>query len=251
MSEQTRRTLAKGLVFVGAATLIGNGAAYLLSIVAARILTPADFGAYGALLGILIIISTLSIAVQALTARRVSVATGNRAEVEGQAIRLAIYVGVSIILAGLLAAWPLSLVFAIPYAAVAMGLASLGFVVLGTASLGIAQGREEHLRFSIGFLANGFLADGLLVDGCLFPGTFPFLHSITQSSSFSGQRPFSLHSQIQSSVAIFRPRRRPFPSLSGESNRLNPTTFSAEAKNKKSHRVFKAMLADILLVDFF
>lgn len=156
MSEQTRRTLAKGLVFVGAATLIGNGAAYLLSIVAARILTPADFGAYGALLGILIIISTLSIAVQALTARRVSVATGNRAEVEGQAIRLAIYVGVSIILAGLLAAWPLSLVFAIPYAAVAMGLASLGFVVLGTASLGIAQGREEHLRFSIGFLANGF-----------------------------------------------------------------------------------------------
>ncbi|MDA3022855.1 MAG: hypothetical protein O2943_09435, partial [Actinomycetota bacterium] len=152
MSEQTRRTLAKGLVFVGAATLIGNGAAYLLSIVAARILTPADFGAYGALLGILIIISTLSIAVQALTARRVSVATSNRAEVEGQAIRLAFYVGVAIILVGLLAAWPLSLVFVIPYAAVAMGLASLGFVVLGTASLGIAQGREEHLRFSIGFL---------------------------------------------------------------------------------------------------
>lgn len=156
MSEKTRRTLAKGLVFVGAATLIGNGAAYLLSIVAARILTPADFGAYGALLGILIIISTLSIAVQALTARRVSVAAGNRAEVEGQAIRLAFFVGAAIILAGLLAAWPLSSVFAIPYAAVAMGLASLGFVVLGTASLGIAQGREEHLRFSIGFLANGF-----------------------------------------------------------------------------------------------
>ena len=156
MSEQTRRSLAKGLVFVGAATLIGNGAAYLLSIVAARVLTPAEFGAYGALLGILIIISTLSIAVQAMTARRVAVATVNRAEVEGQAIRLSLYVGVSIILVGLLAAWPLGLIFAIPYAAVAMGLASLGFVVLGTASLGIAQGREEHLRFSIGFLANGF-----------------------------------------------------------------------------------------------
>ena len=156
MSEQTRRTLAKGLVFVGAATLIGNGAAYLLSIVSARVLTPAEFGAYGALLGILIIISTLSIAVQALTARRVAVATDNRSEVEGQAIRLSLYVGVAIILLGLLAAWPLGLIFAIPYAAVAMGLASLGFVVLGTASLGIAQGREEHLRFSIGFLANGF-----------------------------------------------------------------------------------------------
>jgi len=115
--------LAKGLVFVGAATLVGNGAAYLLSIVAARVLTPADFGAYGALLGILIIISTLSIAVQALTARRVAVATVNRAEVEGQAIRLSVYVGVAIILVGLLAAWPLGLIFAISYAVVCLGLA--------------------------------------------------------------------------------------------------------------------------------
>ncbi len=73
MSEP-RKTLAKGLVFVGAATLIGNGAAYGLSIIAARRLTQAEFGALGALLGILIIVSTLSIAMQVLTARRVSTA---------------------------------------------------------------------------------------------------------------------------------------------------------------------------------
>ena len=41
-----RRALALGLIFVGAATLIGNGAAYALSMVAARVLVPAEFGAF-------------------------------------------------------------------------------------------------------------------------------------------------------------------------------------------------------------
>lgn len=153
--EQPRRALAKGLVFVGAATMIGNGAAYLLSMIAARQLTPAEFGAFGALLGILIIVSTLSMAVQALTARRVSVAVANRPEVEGQAIRLSVLIGAGIVLVGVVAAFPLAPVFAIPYAALAMGLASVGFTVFGTGSLGVAQGREEHLRFAYGFIANG------------------------------------------------------------------------------------------------
>ena len=175
MSEP-RKTLAKGLVFVGAATLIGNGAAYGLSIIAARRLTQAEFGALGALLGILIIVSTLSIAMQVLTARRVSTAKQNRAEVEGQAIRLSIAIGLSIIVLGVLAAWPLSIAFAIPYAAVAMGMASLGFVVLGTGSMGIAQGREEHLRFSFGFIANGFGRAGF---GILFVLIFPTIIGVS------------------------------------------------------------------------
>ena len=154
MSE--RRQLARGLALVGVATLVGNGAAYLLSMVAARVLTPADFGAFGALLAVLIIVATLSIALQAQTARRVSVASGTeRDAVEGEAIRLAVVIGAVVVAAGIAAAWPLSQLFAIPYPALAMGLASLGFVILGTATLGIAQGREEHARFAIGFIANG------------------------------------------------------------------------------------------------
>ena len=151
-----RRTLAKGLVLVGAATLVGNGAAYLLSMVAARVLSKEDFGALGALLGILIIVSTLSIALQAQTARRVTTATAQeRPLVEGQAIRLSVVIGSLLVVLGVLAAWPLGLVFSIPFPAVAMGLASLGFVVFGTATLGIAQGREEHTKFAAGFIANG------------------------------------------------------------------------------------------------
>lgn len=150
-----RSAVAKGMIFVGAATLIGNGTAYLLSMVSARILDPADFGALGALLGLLVIIATLGISVQALTARRVSTATaGERKNVEGQAIRLSILVAIAIAFGSVILAWPVSTLFSIPILAVVTGVASLGFVVIGSAAMGIAQGREQHVKLSIAFIAN-------------------------------------------------------------------------------------------------
>ncbi len=152
----SKSVMARGLIFVGAATLIGNGTAYLLSMVSARILDQADFGALGALLGLLVIIATLGISTQALTARRVSTAmASNRAEVEGQAIRLSVFVGLGIVVVAFIAAWPVSTIFAIPVVAVVTGIASLAFVVVGSAAMGIAQGREEHIKLSIAFIANG------------------------------------------------------------------------------------------------
>jgi O-antigen/teichoic acid export membrane protein len=154
-TPQPRAALAKGLVFVGAATMVGNGAAYLLSMISARVLTPAEFGALGALLGLLVIISTIGIATQAFTARRVAVATTLRAEVEGEAIRLSVIVASAVIVGGLILAWPIGDVFQIPVIAVAAGIASIGFVIIGSAAMGIAQGREEHVRLSWAFIANG------------------------------------------------------------------------------------------------
>lgn len=154
-SSQPRAALAKGLIFVGAATMIGNGAAYLLSMVSARILTPADFGALGALLSLLVIISTVGIATQAFAARRVAEAGADRAAVEGESIRLATFVGVLVMALGVIVAWPAGVVFDIPVLAVATGIASIGFVIIGSAAMGIAQGREEHLRLSWSFIANG------------------------------------------------------------------------------------------------
>jgi O-antigen/teichoic acid export membrane protein len=143
------------MIFVGAATLIGNGTAYLLSMVSARILDPADFGALGALLGLLVIIATLGISVQALTARRVSTApAADRKDVEGQAIRLSILVAIAIGIGSAVIAWPVSTLFSIPILAVVTGVASLGFVVIGSAAMGIAQGREQHIKLSIAFIAN-------------------------------------------------------------------------------------------------
>ena len=161
MGPESRKSLAKGLFLVGAATMVGNGAAFLLSMVAARVLGPTDFGAFGALIGILLILVTVAIATQALAARRVATAGADRAEVEGQLIRLAAIVGGAMIALGVALAWPLGVVFTIPAVAVATGIASLGFVIFGSAAMGIAQGREERVRFSVAFiLLNGSRAAG-------------------------------------------------------------------------------------------
>lgn len=151
----SRSALAKGLVLVGVATLVGNGAAYLLSMIAARILNKADFGALGALLGLLVILATLGISTQALAARRVATAGADRARIEEQLIRLSIFLGFFVIVAGALVAWPIGRIFTIPTLAVATGIGSLGFVIVGAAAMGVAQGREEHTRLSLAFIANG------------------------------------------------------------------------------------------------
>ncbi len=153
--DTPRSVLAKGLVFVGAATLVGNGAAYALSMVAARVLNQADFGAMGALLGLLIILGTLAISTQALTARRVASAGQLRGDVEAQAIRLSVMIGAGLLVLAVVAAWPVSVIFTIPPVAVATGIMSIAFVVVGSAAMGIAQGREQHLKLAGAFIANG------------------------------------------------------------------------------------------------
>jgi len=164
VSPESRKDLAKGLVLVGVATMVGNGAAFLLSMVAARVLGPSEFGAFGALIGILLILATVGISTQALAARRVATAGTDRAEVEGQLIRLAALVGTGIAIGGIVAAWPLGAIFSIPSLAVATGIASLGFVIFGSAAMGIAQGREEHIRFSVSFISlNGSRALGGII----------------------------------------------------------------------------------------
>lgn len=184
MEQESRSALAKGLILVGVATMVGNGAAFLLSMVAARVLGPDDFGAFGALVGILLILVTVAISIQALAARRVATARSggpgsnesdsdnaesdhaapDRSDVEGQLIRLAALVGLGIALGGIIAAWPLGTIFSIPWLAVAAGIASLGFVIFGSAAMGIAQGREERTSFSIAFISlNGARAIGGII----------------------------------------------------------------------------------------
>ncbi|MEL0127318.1 MAG: oligosaccharide flippase family protein, partial [Actinomycetota bacterium] len=178
MEQESRSALAKGLILVGVATLVGNGAAFLLSMVAARVLGPDDFGAFGALVGILLILVTVAISIQALAARRVAtarsggresnesdsenadsehvesdLAASDRSDVEGQLIRLAALVGLGIAIGGVIAAWPLGTVFSIPWLAVAAGIASLGFMIFGSAAMGIAQGREERTSLSVAFIS--------------------------------------------------------------------------------------------------
>ena len=81
-----------------------------------------------------------------VVARRVAVTTGpERGSVEGEAIRLSVLVGILIVLAGILLAWPLGAAFSIPTAAVATGTVTFNysspFVINSTATkyVGLSQ----------------------------------------------------------------------------------------------------------------
>lgn len=160
---EAARTRTTALVAGG--QLAMNGAAYLFSIIAARILIPGEFGVVTALLSLLQMGVVASLGLQAAAARRIAVSPTQREETIGTVLRsttaAALAVGgsvaiVSPVLTHLLhleSVWPVLLCAATLVPLTAMG----GF-------LGIAQGSERWLAVSAIALANGF---GRLIGGAI------------------------------------------------------------------------------------
>ena len=126
-----------GAVAVG--TIVANALGYLLTVVAARVLGPAEFGAFGALLALVIADSVAALAVQATTAR---------ATARGQAVVPVVRAGLTIafvvgVVLGLLSS-PLreflQLSSVVPAVAVAVGIMAL---TATAPALGIVQGAER------------------------------------------------------------------------------------------------------------
>ncbi|HEY9377664.1 MAG TPA: oligosaccharide flippase family protein, partial [Jiangellaceae bacterium] len=126
-----------GAVAVG--TIVANALAYLLTVIAARVLGPAEFGAFGALLALVIADSVAALAVQATTAR---------ATAKGQAVvpvvraglLIALAVGVALGLISPLLRDFLQLSSVVPAVAVAVGIVAL---TATAPALGIVQGAER------------------------------------------------------------------------------------------------------------
>ena len=118
---------------------MANALGYLLTVVAARVLGPAEFGAFGALLALVIADSVAALAVQATTAK---------ATARGQAVAPVVRAGLAIAVAvgALLAVLSpvlrefLQLSSAVPALAVAVGILAL---TATAPALGIVQGAER------------------------------------------------------------------------------------------------------------
>jgi len=150
---------------VAAGQLTMNGAAYVFSVVAARILIPSEFGVVTALLSLLQMGVVASLGLQAAAARRIAVADADRDETVGTVLRstaaAAVAVGAAVavltpVLTRILhlgSVWPVVLCAATLVPLTAMG----GFV-------GIAQGSERWGAVTAIGLANGF---GRLIGGAI------------------------------------------------------------------------------------
>ena len=133
-------------VVVAVATMVVNAASYAMSLAGARLLAPDQFGAFGALLALSIIASTVSISVQALGARRSADTVSAPAEgrdVASTSVAAALVVTVVAALASPVLAVPLS----VPAWAVACAFASVAVSVVGFGALGLLQGAQSYGRF--------------------------------------------------------------------------------------------------------
>lgn len=186
------RMTTRRLLFVAVATMVTNAASYVIAMVAARALDRPHFGAFGALLGLSIIMSTLALAAQAIAARRVAVVEPeNRSAVLARIMRTAVTSATVLAAAGVVLA-PLGArlldTTSVAFAANAFGVAAL---VVGFAACGGMQGRMDDIRFGVSYATLGVLrALGTIIALLLVP---------TATSAFVGMFAGSL---VGAAVAV-------------------------------------------------
>jgi len=172
--ERARTTL-----YVAGGQVAMNGAAYIFSLVAARILIPADFGAVTALLSILQMGVVASLGLQAAAARRMAVDPGRRAETVGVVLRSTTFaslaVGAVAVMLTPALVWALHLDS--PWPALLCSATLIPLTAMG-GFLGIAQGWERWNVVTAVSVANGF--------GRLVAGVVALLVSPTIASAMVG-----------------------------------------------------------------
>ncbi len=106
MPTQQRRALPSWLVGSGVIAVamgVMNLGTYGFTIIAARLLGPAEYGALAALMGVLLVVNVVSLGLQATGARRVSAAPEDLGRIEADVLattyRSAVVVGVVCLLA--------------------------------------------------------------------------------------------------------------------------------------------------------
>ncbi len=149
--------LASGGTLVAAGMIGANAAVYVMTLVAARALLPADLGAVTALLGILQIGTVVSLSLQAVTARRIAVAPDSLAQTVSTVARVG--VAIALATAGVTTAVTVALTDALDlpsfWPALLTGATLVPLTLMG-AMAGVAQGSERWGSLAAIYLANGF-----------------------------------------------------------------------------------------------
>ena len=158
-----KRRLIQGVVVVGIGLAVPQGLAYLTSVVAARTLDQASFGAFGAILNSIQIGTTVALGMQALIARRVI-----NLKNYGSLLKFALEVSLIVLVGVAVLSYPLSYLFDIRYWILFLALASLSPFVFIAAQAGIAQGNEFFFRLAgiyiiLGLGRSLFAIVGLLI----------------------------------------------------------------------------------------
>ena len=144
-TPQERKRLIQGVIVVGAGLAVPQVLAYAASVIAARLLVPAEFGAFGAMQGITQIGTPIGLAIQAIAARRL---VKNSANKHHDLLKFGLEVSIAVMLATLLISFPLSSIFNIDYLILVLTIGAIAPFVFISTQLGIAQGKEFYLKLA-------------------------------------------------------------------------------------------------------
>ena len=142
-TPQERKRLVQGVVVVGLGLAVPQGLAYVASVVAARLLVPAEFGAFGAMQGITQIGTPIGLAIQAIAARRLVKNSQNK---HHDLLKFGLEVSIAVMILTLLVSFPLSSIFHIDYLVLVLTIGAVAPFVFISTQLGIAQGKELYLK---------------------------------------------------------------------------------------------------------
>jgi O-antigen/teichoic acid export membrane protein len=144
-TPQERKRLIQGVIVVGAGLAVPQVLAYAASVIAARLLVPAEFGAFGAMQGITQIGTPIGLAIQAIAARRL---VKNSVNKHHDLLKFGLEVSIAVMLATLLISFPLSSIFNIDYLVLVLTIGAIAPFVFISTQLGIAQGKEFYLKLA-------------------------------------------------------------------------------------------------------
>jgi O-antigen/teichoic acid export membrane protein len=144
-TPQERKRLIQGVIVVGAGLAVPQVLAYAASVIAARLLVPAEFGAFGAMQGITQIGTPIGLAIQAVVARRLVKNSQNK---HNDSLKFGLEISIAVMLATLLISYPLSSIFNIDYLVLVLTIGAIAPFVFISTQLGIAQGKEFYLKLA-------------------------------------------------------------------------------------------------------
>ncbi len=229
----------RGGLVIAVAMGVMNVASYAYTIVAARVLGPAGYGAFAAMMGLVIVVNVVSLGLQATGARRIAADPAHRdlleAEITVTARRAALGLAAVALAATPLITWALHLDSWLTAATLAVPAAA--FAVMG-GQAGLLQGERRWWAFAAVFSAFGLarLAFGLV-------GLAVWPHPL---GAMSGVAAGSLVPVVIGWLALRRGRT---PVQSTGEGRLEPTGLLREAAHS-SHALlafFALSSVDVLV----
>jgi len=151
-----RRDALRGGLVIAVATGLMNAATYGFTLIGARRLGPTGYGAFAAMLGLVIVVNVVSLGLQATGARRVAAAPGDRGVIEARVMAVSVRCGIALAVVCLAASPLVARVLSLDswLTAALLAVPAFCFSVMG-GQAGILQGEGRWLPLAAVFVSLG------------------------------------------------------------------------------------------------